>query len=270
MTNPGIAGNLYVYGTGKLGKSSVAGDAVIDLDADNNGVWVGLTPATLGNLVRSPAALPSTLTAVMNDIKIGVNGTTSTNVEVVKDRIELDITTGNGSVYWVPNVAPGGVGEFGFAAQNVNPFDGTPFAAVLGGMHYGLNGYIRTNGDFHLTGSAASHYSLNLGLTTLSLDQSFGVDFSKTGSILSLGTSYHAGMTIGNMSWLGAQGSIDGWMTFTVNSSTGATSLSGSATVSGTVVLFGISGSMSFGVSFTSTGFTLALPGALPDVYIGW
>jgi hypothetical protein len=270
--NPQIAGNLYLHASGELPDLPVTltGDLVMDLDANDDGYWGGLTPQAIGRMARGQVGLGA-LAGAINDIRFGFNGEVDAGFELSKS-LELSLPMGYGSVYWAPS-HNGQPGEVAFRAQSANPFGGTPFAGFYAGMGFDFQGRFNTSGDFRLAAESTG-VSVDLdvgGLSLGSVHQSCGIEFRKDGGVVSLGANYHLDMTIGNMSFLGASVSIDADLTFAVNTSSGAISVSGGGTVEAELCLFGADLGTTFGVSFDNHGVSVDMPGGdALDFDIAW
>lgn len=271
-SNPQIAGNLYLHASGELPDIpvSLTGDLIMDLDANDDGAWCGLTPQTIGKMARGELGLGALVGAV-NDIKFGFNGEVDASLEL-SDSLSLSLPMGRGSVYWTPPQA-GRPGEIAFRAASANPFEGTAFAGFFAGSGFDFQGRFNTNGDFRLAAqSTGISVDLNIGSLSLgSVHQSFGVEFEKAGSVVSLGANYHFDLTIGDMSFLGASVSIDANLHFAVNTSSGAISVSGGGSVAAELCLFGVDMGTTFGVSFDNHGVHVDMPGGdALDFDIAW
>lgn len=260
--NPQIAGNLYLHASGPLASLPVTltGDLIMDLDANDDGAWAGLTPERMGQMARGKAGLGALVDAV-NDIKLGFNGQVDASLPVSKS-FDLDLPMGRGSVYWTPP-QNGRPGEAAFRAKSANPFEGTKFAGFFAGAGFDFQGRFDTRGDFRLA-ALSTGISVDLdvgGLSLGSVHQSFGVEFRKDGDLVSLGANYHFDLTVGDMRFLGASVDIDASLRFAVNTSTGAISVSGSGSVEADVCLFGAKFGTTLGVAFDNHGVYVDMPG---------
>jgi hypothetical protein len=270
--NPLIAGNLYLSASGDLPglPVSLTGEMVMDLDANDDGSWAGLSPQLMGQIARGRSGLDALLAAV-NDIKLGFNGQVDASLPIAKN-FDLEVPMGRGSLYWTPGQG-GKAGEAAFRAKSANPFEGTPFETFFAGSGFDFQGRFDTRGDFLLRAdSIGISVDLDLGGVSLgSVHQSMGVEFRKDGSVVSLAADYHFDMTIGNMNWLGARVDIDADLRFAVNTSTGAISVSGGGSVEAELCLFGADIGTTFGVAFDNDGVYVDMPGgSLLDFEVTW
>lgn len=207
----------------------------------------------------------------INDIKLGFNGQVDAALPVTKT-IDLDVPMGRGSLCWTPG-QNGKAGEAAFRAKSVNPFEDTALESFFAGNGFDFQGRFSTDGDFMVRAeSVGISVDLDLGSVSLgSVHQSFGVEFRKDGSTVSLSADYHFDLTIGDMNWLGARVDIDAELTFPVNTSTGAISVSGGGSVEAERCLLGIDVGTSFGVAFDNDGVSVDMPGgSVLDFEIKW
>ncbi len=189
----GVTDHIYgnIYGSGSFDLQglpiTVSGNVVIDLDANNDGVWVGLSNRPWKETLRNPISAAS---AIMNDIAFGANGSVGAGFE--KGGFDLSIPLGNASVLYTP-------GNFSFRGTSANPFAGTPLESIAPQSGFDFQGRISNWGrDWNIT--AKTYQSAFAGLSASDLT----VNFGNTGATVSAHVTGLMGI---------GQLSINGWIT---------------------------------------------------------
>lgn len=149
-----IYGNLYGEASVDLGiyPFSLSGNAVIDLDANDDGSPLGLTGNNVARLLDGRLALD-----FVRDVAIGVNGTLS--VGFTKAGVDFSFDAIKGSAMYSP-------GEFAFRGDQVNPFAGTPLAPIVASQTPFV--FFEMEGVFRGTGFSVSASAHNIPIAQTS------------------------------------------------------------------------------------------------------
>lgn len=154
-----IYGNLYGTGAVTLGglPINLSGNAVLDLDANNDGVWVGVSNQTWQQVMSNPI---SSVSAIMTDIAFGVNGNVELGYELAGFNIGIPLA--NASVMY-------NRGDISFRGATPDPFKDTVMASYMPQVNFDVQGMIRNFGrDWNLEAHAG--VASFAGLSSQSLD----------------------------------------------------------------------------------------------------
>jgi hypothetical protein len=304
-----IYGNLYGYAG--VGLSAVpinlSGNVVVDLDANDDGVWAGVSNQTVSQIIKNPI---QSANAIMTDIAFGVNGNVELGYSLAGFNIGIPLA--NGSLLYRP-------GNFSFRAATPDPFANTPMASYLPSVKFDMQGWIRNWGrDWNVEAhaGASSFAGLNAGKLDLVLNNTgVTVDANVTalagigrmnvrGWISSTGdfgltgnTSFNMDIGIGevqaaaNVSFVRQNGTIkfeaavsarveigsDDWnvfgeLDFNVSATLGSTGFrfTGSGRAELGITLAGDESSFDLGFSISNNGFRLDLPLLTDDLVVRW
>jgi hypothetical protein len=129
IKDPKIYGNVYATGSVPLGDlpGTLTGGVVIDLDANDDGTFCGLTSQTLDTVLRGGAPT--------GDIKFGVNGEIDFSLD--KYSINLSAPVGEASAFYTPES-----GRLAFRGKSVNPFAGTVLEQFSQSSTFDLQGWV--------------------------------------------------------------------------------------------------------------------------------
>jgi hypothetical protein len=128
-----------------------------------------------------------------------------------------------------------------------------------------LNGSINFDGTFILTATANANLGSFAGAT-------FDFSFSNESGAVELGAELTASASVrakvAGLTVASASVSVDAALSFSVGSD--GVDVSGSGEATGSVYVAGIGGSLSLGVSFDNSGFSVSLPSPLPTLSVSW
>jgi hypothetical protein len=129
IKDPKIYGNVYATGSVPLGDlpGTLTGGVVIDLDANGDGTFCGLTSQTLDTVLHGGAR--------GGDIAFGVNGEIDFSLD--KYSINLSAPVGEASAFYTP-----ASGQLAFRGKSVNPFAGTVLEQFSQSSTFDLQGWV--------------------------------------------------------------------------------------------------------------------------------
>jgi hypothetical protein len=175
LTTP-VYGNVFGAGSVQLGSYpiTIGGNAVLDLDANNDGTLVGISGDTFKRLLAGSLKITDLAANAINDVAIGVNGNLSLSYD--KAGFNFSLPVANATLVYQP-------GLVAFRGDQPDLFAGTPLASLLPaaaqnltGPRYFVDGSIAWAGgvkDWHLT---AGVDNLTLGGGFTATHAQIGVD----------------------------------------------------------------------------------------------
>lgn len=193
---------------------NIDGDVVIDLDANNDGKFLGGLKSNISRMLATgftPEALGSSVGRVVGDINIGVNGRVNLGWE--NSVFELSVPVAEGSLIY--SASKQGIFARG---RSVNPFDGTPLEVFKPRTAIDIDAYINRTGAFRLTGSGSYNPGLytmngsvvvdNAGARASGTMRALGTNVRVTGSVLSDGRFSLTGNANVNLGPLSGRGNF--------------------------------------------------------------
>jgi hypothetical protein len=172
IADPRIYGNVYFTGSVDLGElpASVTGSVVIDLDANNDGRFCGLTRQTLQGVLNGKTSLTAALGAEAGDIKVGLNG----ELDFSLDRYGINVSApvGQGSAFFTP-ASGSAPALLAFREQSVNPFAGTVLEQFTQpSTSFDLQGWVNSSSQWAFKAEAGTGEFLGFKGKSLELDSS--------------------------------------------------------------------------------------------------
>lgn len=304
-----IYGNIYGVGSVTLGglPITLSGNAVLDLDANDDGVWVGVSNQTWKQVMSNPI---SSVSSIMTDIAFGVNGNVSAGYDFAGFGLELPLA--NASIMY-------NRGDIAFRGATPDPFAGTAMASYMPKVSFDVQGMIKNYGrdwDLEAHAAAASFAGLssqsldvrlrNSGVTVeaqvtalagigqmkvtgwINSNGDFGlvgnarfhmdiyigdvfaeanVSFTRQSGVISFDAGIKARIEIGTDDW-----NIFGQLDFQVSARLSSTGFlfSGSGRAEIGVTLAGDEHSFSLGFSINNRGFSIDIPLIEDDLIVRW
>jgi hypothetical protein len=227
-----IHGNVYLKGQFGLGDVpvAVAGEAVIDFDANGNSLATNLQPQQVAQMLRGGSSnIKNLLTGVVADVRVGVNG--STSLSLSEYGFGLNLPLSQGSLVYTPQAID-------FRGGTSNPFAGTPLGNYISPATFDVQGHYdlqRDSWNFQATASTAriaGFQGAKLTLGASSANSTVSADFHLSGllGLADVDVSGTADFSNGNFSLTGGPsfslpGSLSASATFTFARSGGTASV---------------------------------------------
>jgi hypothetical protein len=124
--NPRIFGNLYTN-AGDIALAdlpfTISGEAVIDLDSNNDGKLAGLDADAIDDILAGRANLKDQIDEIVRDVSIGFNGSLKASTTMYGLNLEADMA--DASAFFKVD-SRSGEQSMAFRVKSANLFDGTP------------------------------------------------------------------------------------------------------------------------------------------------